>query len=239
MTRGCAVRDPERASHFETPLSAPSHFETPEPSQNETLWVQIPEILAEVAAGRPVILIDDESRENEGDLIVAAEKITPDHIAFMAREGRGLICLALDGAIADRLDLRPVRARGRERFGTAFLDSIEASQGVTTGISAADRAHTIRTVLDPKTGPDDIATPGHVFPLRARAGGVLTRSGHTEAAVDLARLAGLAPAGVICEIMKDDGTMARLPDLAIFARRHGVALGRICDLAAFLKGEVR
>lgn len=237
MTRGCAVRDPSQAFHFEAHPSVPTHFEMLAQSQNETPWVQIPKIIAEIAVGRPVILIDDESRENEGDLIVAAEKITPDHIAFMAREGRGLICLALDGAIADRLDLRPARVRGRERFGTAFLDSIEAVQGVTTGISAADRAHTICSALDPKTGPDDIATPGHVFPLRARAGGVLTRSGHTEAAVDLARLAGLAPAGVICEVMKDDGTMARLPDLAVFAHRHGIALGRICDLVDFLKRE--
>lgn len=252
MTRGCIAHDPVAhdprsavpgAFQNGTVVPAPSivsQNETQEASQNETPDVQlstIPEIIGQIRAGRPVILLDDESRENEGDLIVAAERITQDHIAFMAREGRGLICLALDGAIADRLDLRPLRVRGGERFGTAFLDSIEASQGVTTGISASDRARTIRVAVDPESGPGAISTPGHVFPLRAREGGVLARRGHTEAAVDLARLAGLVPAGVICEIVKDNGEMARLPDLAVFARRHGLALGRICDLVAFMKEE--
>lgn len=197
----------------------------------------IADIIADVAAGRPVVMVDGEDRENEGDILVAAQCVTPDHIAFMAREGRGLICLALDGAGADRLGLAPLPVRGGARFGTAFLTPIEARSGVTTGISAADRAHTVRTAVDPSAGPDDLVTPGHVFPLRARDGGVLTRPGHTEAAVDLARLAGLTPAGVICEIMRDDGAMARLPDLAAFAARHGLKLGRICDLMAFLRED--
>ncbi|MCB9978019.1 MAG: 3,4-dihydroxy-2-butanone-4-phosphate synthase [Rhodospirillales bacterium] len=188
------------------------------------------DLVADIAAGRMVILVDEESRENEGDLVMAAAHVTPASIAFMADQGRGLICLALSGAMADRLDLKPLPARHASRFGTAFLDPIEARRGVTTGISAADRAHTILTAIDPRSTPGDISTPGHVFPLRARDGGVLERAGHTEAAVDLARLAGLAPAGVICEIMGPDGTMLRGADLVKYARHAGLKIGAIADL---------
>lgn len=197
----------------------------------------VDEIIAEVAAGRPVVVTDDAGRENEGDLIVAAQHATPQAIAFMAREGRGLVCLALPGADADRLGLRLAARRGPSRHGTAFTASIEARTGVTTGISAADRARTIAVAADPRSGPGDIATPGHVFPLRARAGGVLERPGHTEAAVDLARAAGLPGAAVICEIMNDDGTMARGPDLAAFAARHGLKTGTVAALAEWRRAR--
>jgi 3,4-dihydroxy 2-butanone 4-phosphate synthase/GTP cyclohydrolase II len=189
--------------------------------------------LAEVAAGRPVVVVDDQDRENEGDLVFAAEKATPDLVAFMMNECRGLICVPLDPEGIDRLRLRQMVADNSERMGTAFTVSVDARTGVTTGISAADRAHTIRLLADPATGPGELSMPGHVFPLRAQAGGVLRRAGHTEAAVDLARLAGLAPAGAICEIANDDGTMARLPDLAAFCRTHGLALISIADLIAY------
>lgn len=193
------------------------------------------DLIADIAAGRMVILTDDAARENEGDLLMAAAYVTPQAIAFMAHEGRGLICLALDGSIADRLGLNPLPVRHANRFGTAFLDPIEARHGISTGISAADRARTIQTAIDPASGPDDLSTPGHVFPLRARKGGVRIRPGHTEAAVDLARLAGLAPAGIICEIMNPDGTMARTPDLVGFAHRAGLRLGTIADLINYVK----
>ncbi len=188
------------------------------------------DILTEIRRGRMIILVDDENRENEGDLIIAADAVTPEHIAFMAKDGRGLICLPMDKSGINRLQLDPMPRRGMNRFGTAFMTSIEAKDGVTTGISAADRTRTIRVAADPNSGPQDINTPGHIFPLRAADGGVLSRSGHTEAAVDLARLAGFSPAGVLCEIMKDDGTMARLPDLLLFAEKHGLKLGTIADL---------
>ncbi|MCC7305594.1 MAG: 3,4-dihydroxy-2-butanone-4-phosphate synthase [Alphaproteobacteria bacterium] len=192
----------------------------------------IEEILEDVRMGKPVIIVDDEDRENEGDLIIAAAKATPENINFMAREGRGLICLPMEEAIVDRLGLQLMGRGNNARHRTAFTVSIEAREGVTTGISAADRAKTIQTAIDPKSGPNDIATPGHVFPLLAREGGVLVRAGHTEAAVDFARLAGFAPAGVICEIMNDDGTMARLNDLKIFSRKHDLRIGTIADLIA-------
>lgn len=191
------------------------------------------ELIEEARNGRMFILVDDEDRENEGDIIVPAQMATPDVINFMAREGRGLICLALDSEIIDRLKLPLMNQQGRSRNGTAFTVSIEAREGVTTGISAADRARTIQAAIAQHATADDIVTPGHVFPLRARDGGVLVRAGHTEAAVDLARLAGLQPASVICEIMKDDGTMARLPDLLPFAKRHNLKIGTIADLIAF------
>ena len=177
--------------------------------------------LAEIRAGRMVILVDDEKRENEGDLFLAAEAVTPEMINFMARYGRGLICLTLTGADCDRLGLPMMVSENRSPLTTAFTASIEAKRGVTTGISAADRSHTIRVAIDPSSGHDDIVSPGHIFPLRARDGGVLVRAGQTEGSVDLARLAGLRHAGVICEIMNDDGTMARLPELRKFAARHG------------------
>ena len=193
----------------------------------------IEDILADVKAGKPVIIVDDEDRENEGDLIVAAEMATPEVINFMAKEGRGLICLPMERAMIRRLGLEPMGRGDNTHHRTAFMVSIEAKEGVSTGISAADRAKTIAVAIDPKTGPHDIATPGHVFPLMARDGGVLRRAGHTEAAVDLAKMAGFSGAGVICEIMNDDGSMARLPDLVSYAQRHGLKVGTIADLIAY------
>jgi 3,4-dihydroxy 2-butanone 4-phosphate synthase/GTP cyclohydrolase II len=202
-------------------------------SGNPAILASIDDILADMKIGKPVIIVDDEDRENEGDLIIAADTATPEAINFMAKEGRGLICLPMEGAMIDRLGLE-LMGRGNNTFHrTAFTVSIEAKEGVTTGISAADRAHTIRSAIDPKTKAHDIATPGHVFPLRARDGGVLVRAGHTEAAVDLAKMAGFSGAGVICEIMNDDGTMARLDDLMGFAGRHGLKIGSIADLIAY------
>ena len=190
------------------------------------------EIIAEAQAGKMFILADDEDRENEGDLVIPAQFVTPDAINFMAKHGRGLICLALERAQVERLGLPLMAQQNATRHQTAFTVSIEAREGVTTGISAADRAHTIQVAITPGAGPQHIATPGHVFPLVARDGGVLSRAGHTEAAVDIARRAGLIPAGVICEIMNDDGTMARLPDLAAMAQFHGLKLGTVSDLIA-------
>ena len=193
----------------------------------------IPEVLAELAAGRMVILVDDPSRENEGDLAMLAEHVTPAAINFMAKEARGLICLPLAGELCDRLGLRPQAERNGSRMGTAFTVSIEAARGVTTGISAADRAHTIRVASSPGVVPEDLVSPGHVFPLRAREGGVLVREGQTEGIVDLARLAGAkSAAGVICEIMNEDGSMARMPELEAFAARHGLKICTIADLIA-------
>ncbi len=195
----------------------------------------IQEAIEDIKNGRLIILVDDEDRENEGDLCMAAEFVTPDAINFMARYGRGLVCLSLNNELADRLEL-PLMIRDREnrsRFGTAFTISIEARKGVTTGISAADRATTIRTAVADETTAEDVVSPGHVFPIRARRGGVLVRTGQTEGSVDLSRLAGLKPAGVICEIMKDDGTMARMPDLEIFSKEHGLKIVTIADLINF------
>jgi 3,4-dihydroxy 2-butanone 4-phosphate synthase/GTP cyclohydrolase II len=186
-----------------------------------------------------VILVDDEDRENEGDLTLAAEAATPENINFMARYGRGLICLTLTPEKCDELGLRPMVRDNTSPFETAFTISIEAKRGVTTGISAADRAHTILTAVADKASPADLVSPGHIFPLRARSGGVLVRTGQTEGSVDLARLAGLKPAGVICEIMNDDGSMARMPELKKFAREHGIKICTIADLVAYrLKNEI-
>jgi 3,4-dihydroxy 2-butanone 4-phosphate synthase/GTP cyclohydrolase II len=195
--------------------------------------VPIEEIIEEARNGRMFILVDDEDRENEGDLIIPAQMATPDAINFMATHGRGLICLAMTKARVDQLGLGLMSRQNSTRHETAFTVSIEARQGVTTGISAADRARTVAVAIDAARGSDDIVTPGHVFPLVARDGGVLVRTGHTEAAVDVARLAGLNPSGVICEIMKDDGTMARMDDLVPFARLHGLKMGTIRDLIAY------
>jgi 3,4-dihydroxy 2-butanone 4-phosphate synthase / GTP cyclohydrolase II len=192
-----------------------------------------PEIIEDLRNGRMVILVDAEDRENEGDLVIPAQMATPDAINFMAKNGRGLICLALTQARADQLRLASMVPSNASRNRTAFTVSIEAREGVSTGISAHDRAHTIATAIDPTKGHEDIVSPGHVFPLVARAGGVLVRAGHTEASVDLTRLAGLYPAAVICEILNDDGTMARMPDLIAFAQRHGLKVGTIEDLIAF------
>jgi 3,4-dihydroxy 2-butanone 4-phosphate synthase/GTP cyclohydrolase II len=188
------------------------------------------EIIEEARAGRIFILVDDEDRENEGDLVIPAQFATPDAINFMAKHARGLICLALTKARCEMLGLPLMSPANGSRHETAFTVSIEAAEGVTTGISAADRARTVAIAINPETGRHDIVSPGHVFPLMARAGGTLVRAGHTEAAVDIARLAGLTPAGVICEIMNDDGTMARLPDLVAFSQRHNLKLGTIADL---------
>jgi 3,4-dihydroxy 2-butanone 4-phosphate synthase/GTP cyclohydrolase II len=191
--------------------------------------------IADIRAGKMVILVDDEDRENEGDLTMAAQFCTPEAINFMATHGRGLICLTMTEEAIDRLNLPMMAAPGRSgpTLGTAFTVSIEARHGVTTGISAADRAHTIRVAASPQCKSDELVTPGHVFPLRARKGGVLVRTGQTEGSVDLARLAGLNPAGVICEIMKDDGSMARMPDLEQFAKKHGLRIVTIADLIQY------
>jgi len=190
------------------------------------------EIVEDLRNGRMVILVDAEDRENEGDLVIPAQMATPDAINFMARFGRGLICLAITEERAEVLRLEAMARTNRTRMGTAFTVSIEAKDGISTGISAADRSHTIRTAIDPTKDYRDLVSPGHVFPLVARDGGVLVRTGHTEASVDLARMAGLTPAGVICEIMNDDGTMARMPDLIPFAQRHGLKIGTIEDMVA-------
>jgi len=196
-------------------------------------FVDVSEAIAELQAGRMVIVVDDEDRENEGDLTLAAEFCTPEAINFMAKYGRGLICLTLTEDRADALRLAPMTQDNTSRFGTAFTESIEAREGVTTGISAADRAHTIQVAIAPGTTPNDLARPGHVFPLRARKGGVLVRAGQTEASVDLARLAGLIPAGVICEIMNEDGTMARVPDLIEFCKVHGLKMLTVAELIRY------
>ena len=189
--------------------------------------------LEDIRAGRMVILVDDEDRENEGDLVLAGEKCTPEAINFMAKHARGLICLTLTEETVKRLDLPMMTSDNQSARTTAFTVSIEARTGVTTGISAADRARTVQVAVDPNSQPGDLVTPGHIFPLRARPGGVLQRTGHTEGSVDLARLAGLEPAGVICEIMNDDGTMARVPDLTLFAEKHGLRILTIADLIQY------
>jgi 3,4-dihydroxy 2-butanone 4-phosphate synthase/GTP cyclohydrolase II len=193
----------------------------------------IDEAIDDIAKGKMVILVDDEDRENEGDLCIAAEKVTPEAINFMARYGRGLVCLSLSSERVEELKLPMMTAENTSTFSTAFTVSIEAKRGVTTGISAADRATTIRTAIDPKTKSEDLARPGHVFPLKARPGGVLQRAGQTEGSVDLARLSGLYPAGVICEIMNDDGTMARVPELIEFAKGHNLKVVTIKDLIRY------
>jgi 3,4-dihydroxy 2-butanone 4-phosphate synthase/GTP cyclohydrolase II len=189
--------------------------------------------IADIRAGRMVILVDDEDRENEGDLTMAAAAVTPEAINFMAIHGRGLICLTLTSDRVDKLGLPMMAANNQSPYHTAFTVSIEAREGVTTGISAADRAHTIKVAIDPSKGPQDLVVPGHIFPLRARNGGVLVRTGQTEGSVDLARLAGLPAAGVICEVMNDDGTMSRMPDLRIFGEKHGIRIVTIADLIRY------
>ena len=210
-------------------------FEKPGPVEND--WKDaissIEDIIDDARNGRMFILVDHEDRENEGDLVIPAQMATPDAINFMATHGRGLICLTLTADRLDALGLSLMSTQNSSRHETAFTVSIEAREGVTTGISAADRARTVSVAIDASKGPQDIATPGHVFPLRAKTGGVLVRAGHTEAAVDISRLAGLNPSGVICEIMKDDGEMARLPDLVAFAQMHGLKIGTISDLIAY------
>ena len=203
-------------------------------------FADIPSAIEDIRAGRMVVVVDDEDRENEGDLTIAAEKITPEAVNFMATHGRGLICLAITPERIDELCLHPMTAHNTARFGTAFTESIDAlGRGVTTGISASDRAETIRCAIDPATRPSDLGRPGHIFPLRAQKDGVLARPGQTEAAVDLTRLAGLKPAGVICEIMNEDGTMARVPDLVDFCKAHGLAMITVADLIRYRQAHDR
>jgi 3,4-dihydroxy 2-butanone 4-phosphate synthase / GTP cyclohydrolase II len=201
--------------------------------QAKTPFTDVLGALAEFKAGRMIVVVDDEDRENEGDLTLAAEFVTPEAINFMSKYGRGLICLSLTEERADYLRLGPMSQQNSSRFGTAFTESIEAREGVTTGISAYDRSHTIQVAIDPRMTAADLARPGHVFPLRARRGGVLVRAGQTEASVDLARMAGLIPAGVICEIMNDDGTMARVPDLVQFCNQHALKMLTVAELIRF------
>ena len=193
----------------------------------------VEEIIAELRAGRMIVLVDDEARENEGDLILVSEHVTPDAINFMVTHGRGLVCLTITEARARQLGLSPMARDNKSPFNTAFTTSIEAASGVTTGISTHDRARTIRAAIARDAGPDDVVQPGHIFPIIARPGGVLVRAGHTESGCDLAQMAGFEPSAVLCEILKDDGTMARLPDLKKFARRHGLKIGTIADLIEF------
>ncbi len=193
----------------------------------------VPTAIADIRDGRMVVVVDDEDRENEGDLTLAAEKVTPEAINFMAREGRGLVCLALTEERLDHLRIGPMTVENTSNYGTPFCESIDAREGVTTGISAYDRAHTIQVAIDPKSCPGDLARPGHIFPLKAKKGGVLVRAGQTEAAVDLARMAGLVPAGVICEIMNEDGTMARVPHLIEFCRRHNLKMLTVAELIRY------
>jgi 3,4-dihydroxy 2-butanone 4-phosphate synthase/GTP cyclohydrolase II len=196
-------------------------------------FTDVPTAIQEIRAGRMIVVVDDEDRENEGDLTLAAEKVTPEAINFMAKFGRGLVCLALTEERLDHLRIGPMTAENTSNYGTAFCEAIDARDGVTTGISTFDRARTIQVAIDPATRPSDLARPGHVFPLRARKGGVLVRAGQTEASVDLARLAGLVPAGIICEIMRDDGTMARVPDLIEFCRTHSMKMLTVADLIRY------
>ena len=205
----------------------------PSPHPASTAISPVPDIVAELRAGRMVILVDEEDRENEGDLILAADHVTPEAINFMARFGRGLVCLTLTRERCERLNLPPMVAHNGTKMGTAFTVSIEAAEGVTTGISAADRARTVQAAVAPQATAADLVQPGHIFPLQAVEGGVLMRAGHTEAGCDLAALAGCTPAAVICEVMKDDGTMARLPDLQAFAAEHGIKIGTIADLIEY------
>jgi 3,4-dihydroxy 2-butanone 4-phosphate synthase/GTP cyclohydrolase II len=196
-------------------------------------FTNVPTAIEEIRAGRMIVVIDDEDRENEGDLTLAAEKVTPEAINFMARHGRGLVCLAMTEERLEHLRIGPMTSENTSQYGTAFCEAIDARDGITTGISAHDRARTIKVAIDPATRPSDLARPGHMFPLRARKGGVLVRAGQTEASVDLARLAGMVPAGIICEIMKDDGTMARVPDLIQFCRTHDMKMLTVAELIRY------
>ena len=199
----------------------------------QTLFTTVPEAIEELRSGRMIVVVDDEDRENEGDLTLAAEKVTPEAINFMAKYGRGLVCLAMTEERLEHLNIGPMTSENTSQFGTAFCEAIDARTGVTTGISAYDRARTIQVAIDPATRPADLARPGHVFPLRARKGGVLVRAGQTEASVDLARLAGMVPAGIICEIMKDDGSMARVPDLIEFCSQHHMKMITVAELIRY------
>ncbi len=202
-------------------------------------FADVPTAIEEIRAGRMIVVVDDEDRENEGDITLAAEKVTPEAINFMAKYGRGLVCLTMTEERLDHLRLGPMSAENTSQYGTAFCEAIDARVGVTTGISAYDRARTIQVAIDPATQASDLARPGHVFPLRARKGGVLVRAGQTEASVDLARLAGLIPAGIICEIMKDDGTMARVPDLIEFCNEHGMKMLTVAELIRYRMAHER
>jgi len=202
-------------------------------------FTDVPTAIEEIRLGRMVVVVDDEDRENEGDLTLAAEKVTPEAINFMAKYGRGLVCLAMTEERLEHLRIGPMTAENTSNYGTAFCEAIDAREGVSTGISAYDRSRTIQVAIDPATRPSDLARPGHVFPLRARKGGVLVRAGQTEASVDLARLAGLIPAGIICEIMKDDGTMARVPDLIEFCRVHAMKMLTVAELIRYRMAHER
>ena len=206
---------------------------------NTEAFVDVPTALEEIRAGRMIVVVDDEDRENEGDLTLAAEKVTPEAINFMATHGRGLVCLAMTEERLDYLRLGPMSSENTSQYGTAFCEAIDARVGVTTGISAYDRARTIQVAVNPAAKASDLARPGHVFPLRARKGGVLVRAGQTEASVDLARLAGLVPAGIICEIMKDDGTMARVPDLVDFCKRYSLKMLTVAELIRYRMANER
>ena len=206
---------------------------------SELPFTNVQDAIDEIRAGRMIVIVDDEDRENEGDLTLAAEKVTPESINFMAKYGRGLVCLAMTEERLEHLNIGPMTAENTSQYGTAFCEAIDARQGVTTGISAYDRARTIQVAIDPATKPSDLARPGHVFPLRARKGGVLVRAGQTEASVDLARLAGLVPAGIICEIMKDDGSMARVPDLIEFCRLHKMKMLTVAELIRYRMAHER
>jgi 3,4-dihydroxy 2-butanone 4-phosphate synthase/GTP cyclohydrolase II len=202
-------------------------------------FTDVPTAIEEIRLGRMIVVVDDEDRENEGDLTLAAEKVTPEAINFMAKHGRGLVCLAMTEERLEHLRIGPMTAENTSNYGTAFCEAIDARAGVSTGISAYDRARTIQVAIDPATRPSDLARPGHVFPLRARKGGVLVRAGQTEASVDLARLAGLIPSGIICEIMKDDGTMARVPDLIEFCREHDLKMLTVAELIRYRMAHER
>ena len=202
-------------------------------------FTSVPDAIEEIRAGRMVVVVDDEDRENEGDLTLAAEKVTPEAINFMAKYGRGLVCLAMTEERLEHLNIGLMTTENTSQYGTAFCEAIDARQGVTTGISAHDRARTIQVAIDPATKPSDLARPGHMFPLRARKGGVLVRAGQTEASVDLARLAGMVPAGIICEIMKDDGSMARVPDLIEFCREHKMKMLTVAELIRYRMAHER
>ena len=214
--------------------TARPHPNTPTQTTSKTMQISpIPEILADIKAGKMVIITDAEDRENEGDLVMAAQFVTPQAINFMIKHARGLVCLPMNDAMVDRLNLPQMTQKNGAQYGTNFTVSIEAANGISTGISAADRALTIQTAVSPSVKPEDIVQPGHIFPLRSQKGGVLVRAGHTEAAVDLAEMSGLSPAGVICEILNDDGTMARMPELMKFAEEHGLKIGTIADLIEY------
>jgi 3,4-dihydroxy 2-butanone 4-phosphate synthase / GTP cyclohydrolase II len=208
-------------------------------TMNHESFASVPTAIEEIRAGRMIVVVDDEDRENEGDITLAAEKVTPDAINFMAKYGRGLVCLTMTEERLAHLRIGPMSAENTSQYGTAFCEAIDARKGVTTGISAYDRARTIQVAIDPATQAADLARPGHVFPLRARKGGVLVRAGQTEASVDLARLAGLIPAGIICEIMKDDGTMARVPDLIEFCHQHGLKMLTVAELIRYRMAHER